>query len=185
MVRAPENDSGLGGWSAYGFEMDPDRLPGVAGRLGHIFDDFADTMLPLATTDVTEAQLGDPDVGKAWTAFHEAWSAEAKTAAGAFAEFVQAMACVTGAYESADIKGGHTIRMLSPNDPPPVTADSVPVQNDPPVATTDLSNRLDQLQHDLQRDLHDPATHRDPPPVVRDPVPGSASGHRRFEAEAS
>ncbi|MFE9328682.1 hypothetical protein ACIHDR_47770 [Nocardia sp. NPDC052278] len=152
----------------------------MAGRLGHIFDYFADTMLPLATPDITEAQLGDPDVGKAWTAFHEAWSAEAKTAAGAFAEFVQAMAGVTGAYESADIKGGDAIRLLSPNDPPP-TADSVPVQNDPPIVTTD-PNLIEP--HELKR-LHDPVTHRDPPPMVRDPVPGSTSGHRPLEADAS
>lgn len=40
MVLAPGNDSGNGGWSAYGFEVDPAQLFVVAGRMGRAFDDF-------------------------------------------------------------------------------------------------------------------------------------------------
>ncbi|MGW4774591.1 hypothetical protein ACWEO2_41985 [Nocardia sp. NPDC004278] len=66
-------------------------------------------MLPLTFPEVTAAQPGDPDVGKAWTSFQAAWSTEIKTTAGAFAELVHAMADTTNAYVDTDMQGARII----------------------------------------------------------------------------
>jgi hypothetical protein len=94
-----------------GFEVDPAKLKGAAGRLGTAYDDFQGVVDDFKTTDGFDASLLG-DVQGAWSSFESAWSFEVTTTNAAIAELVQKVSTTHDTYTNADYETEKLIRSV-------------------------------------------------------------------------
>lgn len=84
------------------FQVDPAQLSGVAGDLGHAYDDFNTAIADddMAYTD--PSAFGDQAVGQAWQAFDGAWAGEMAETVEAIAEMVRNVETTAQRYQETE-----------------------------------------------------------------------------------
>jgi len=86
-----------------GFQVDPEELSGVAGRLGQAYDDFTTAITDFHGLECYCAGMfGDSNVGAAWVAVNSAWAEELTAAGAALAELIHKVSTTAQLYQETE-----------------------------------------------------------------------------------
>lgn len=98
-----------------GFQVDPAQLGGVAGQLGHAYDDFNTAITDYAgTACYSQSDFGDFGMGAAWSDFDGAWAGEMNVLDSAIAELIKKVTTTAGNYSDNEDNVAGSLKRIGP-----------------------------------------------------------------------